>query len=577
MEMNVARKCLINRGRIAALIFLLLFPSFLFAAKVEAYLEGNEFFADEPFILKISISDAKNAKPAEIPSIPGLSIDFIGTNRSVQWVNGNYWSGIVLQYRVNTSKEGKYNISNMHIIVDGNKHKIENIAFNVLPKRKVSTGQSSNTQLPFFDDEEEETSDADDLSKSIKPLTEFSAKEYLTGEPIVIKYYILTSIEDMEVKGYTQLPDTVGMIKKSIEENIDTVIINDGGKQFLKKHINTLVITTPTPGNFSVFGGKVAAAKPIKRGFFGFEKNVVITFDKTMITVVSIPEDDKPSNFSGNIGDFSVSQNLGGDILNAVKYEEIIFEVAINGTGNFFDIKAPFFTNADNIKVFVTEKSSDIKISGDKIVGNKIYRISIIPEKAGSLNLGKLSYNFYNPELKKYVDSFNKDVVINVSSNNIKNSVKDDPDNLLLKNKSLTLIIAVSILSIALFGILFTMFILYEKRKYRPIIAKNITVKKESKKKDNIPAIVENRKIYDELFAEKLKSSFAGGIQKEIIATIENTIKYIDNEKMDIHGNILTKFNNMKNEFYTARYGGGTIDYRLLKTIFDELLGILKL
>jgi hypothetical protein len=129
------------------------------------------------------------------------------------------------------------------------------------------------------------------------------------------------------------------------------------------------------------------------------------------VEVHALPERGKPKNFSGAVGDFSLSADLDKKEIKAG--EALNLKVTVSGRGNEKSIGILSLTNADRFEVFDPEVQSSVEIKNKQIVITKTFKYVLIPQIEGRQTLGPVSLYFFNPAKGGY-DSAQAAMEINV-------------------------------------------------------------------------------------------------------------------------------------------------------------------
>lgn len=126
------------------------------------------------------------------------------------------------------------------------------------------------------------------------------------------------------------------------------------------------------------------------------EKKVQSTTQNWKIS--SVPAEGKPENFSGAIGDYTLTVKAQPDKVKVG--EPISLEMTIDGKGNLDRVNAPVLTSTDGFKTYAP--TSKIESRDDLgLEGRKIFTEAVVPLKVGSLP--PISFTFFNPDTKQYV------------------------------------------------------------------------------------------------------------------------------------------------------------------------------
>jgi hypothetical protein len=214
--------------------------------------------------------------------------------------------------------------------------------------------------------------------------------------------------------------------------------------------------------------------------------------------------------------------------------------------------------NQDEIRILVEEKEPALSIDNRTLTGEKDYIITVIPEKAGDFNIGKISLPYFNPYAGIYQQAESLPVLFTVSPSA---SVKDTEEKKTSgeeKNSWPMILFLTSVLIILGCGV-----ILYlQTGKYRIVRADDLY---NQQKAEPESSAVDHKKIlreeFEKTFAERNKDLF---LQKS-----EKIAGMIADEKKSTEINEdLRKIREMINLY---RYGGGSITDEDIINIYEVI------
>ncbi len=131
--------------------------------------------------------------------------------------------------------------------------------------------------------------------------------------------------------------------------------------------------------------------------------------DPVSIEVVPLPQDGKPSSFTGGVGQFDVQSVV--DKYDVKAGEAITLTVKVEGRGNLASIEEPKIQWPAGVEMYDTKGRSKPGKGG---VGEKVFEILLIPRTPGRLTLPGVEFAFFDPQAKKYVTKSSAPVDVNV-------------------------------------------------------------------------------------------------------------------------------------------------------------------
>jgi len=143
---------------------------------------------------------------------------------------------------------------------------------------------------------------------------------------------------------------------------------------------------------FDEFSGRGGQKYPVER-----------STDSVKLKIKPLPESDKPDNFAGTVGRFTM------DVLakpTEVKVgDPITLSINIRGKGNIQTIGEPVLAPGDekDFKIYPAETDTTITDRGDGIKGEKLFSKVVEPQHENIDMIPAISFSYFDPELEKYM------------------------------------------------------------------------------------------------------------------------------------------------------------------------------
>ncbi|HEY3654087.1 MAG TPA: BatD family protein [Steroidobacteraceae bacterium] len=143
---------------------------------------------------------------------------------------------------------------------------------------------------------------------------------------------------------------------------------------------------------------------PVFQNFFSAstEKDVTVASKPADFTVLALPTRDRPANFSGAVGHFSISSDLSDRT--AAAGDPVTLRMHVSGTGNFDRVTAPMLNDVDHWKTYATTSTFNAQ-DGIGYRGEKTFEEPVIPMKPGELSLPPLTFSWFDPSTRRYVQA----------------------------------------------------------------------------------------------------------------------------------------------------------------------------
>ncbi|MDI6738743.1 MAG: BatD family protein, partial [Candidatus Edwardsbacteria bacterium] len=224
------------------------------------------------------------------------------------------------------------------------------------------------------------------------------------GEQVTLEYTFYNRFQLGNVN-VAEMPSFGGFWTEKIYDanklNFTQKAVN--GKQYNVCLLKKVALFPMSSGDLAVkpMALNVAVVQPPHNFFdmFGTTQNVKIESKPLTITVLPLPEG-KPKEFSGGVGQFTVSSSL--DRTATSNNEPFNLTIKISGTGNIRLIEKPVIPAIPGLKILDPEVKEDIRASGDVIKGSKTFRYPIIPQTNGRYIIPAITLAYFDPQSKSY-------------------------------------------------------------------------------------------------------------------------------------------------------------------------------
>ncbi|HTC45660.1 MAG TPA: BatD family protein [Steroidobacteraceae bacterium] len=430
-----ARRLGILAGALCGLLALTAGPV-LAASRVTATLDPPDFGLDESAELTITISGDEDAAPI-IPHVPGLVINPEGQSSSIQQINGAVRAIFARTYRVTASREGTYTIPPIQI------------GTLMTPAIAVHVGTAG---APRSRSRGDDLAAADPVSPADIAAAERAAmpmmkvivpKAHLyVGElvPIQVKAYFrqrvsarldgpLAAVGDaFTVSGLdkrpTQSEEEVGGVPYIVLTWSSVLGALKSGDYPIGLEL-PVVLNVQLPGTDSdmqsrlraLFGTNSASAFMDDSAFgnlFGrvIQKNITLKADPTPVSVLPLPVDGKPADYSGAVGQFQIASELAPPA--GTVGDPLTFKLTVTGKGNLSRVNAAALHDSPQWRVYRT----DSKVTADDdsgLQGFKTFSQPVVPLQAGQLSLPGISFSYFDPETARYVTRTTAPIAVTVA------------------------------------------------------------------------------------------------------------------------------------------------------------------
>jgi len=138
------------------------------------------------------------------------------------------------------------------------------------------------------------------------------------------------------------------------------------------------------------------------------------------INVKPLPEDGKPLNFTGAVGDYNFSVSTTKNELKAT--EALVAIVEVTGKGNLKLFKLPKLTLPSSLEVYEPEYTEKVSTNLSGMHGKISDTYTIVPQYQGKYPIPSISFSYFNPKTDRYESVNSEELIINVNEGPINNT-----------------------------------------------------------------------------------------------------------------------------------------------------------
>lgn len=401
----------------------------LIAYSTQAFADKVSFTASAPdavvvgdqFRLSYTITTQK-VKDFRAPSIKGFDV-LMGPSRSqqssTQIVNGNVTStsSITFTYILMANTAGEYTIGGASIVADGNQMVSNSVKIKVLPQDQNSNGGQGGSSA--------HSSSGTSVSDQDLFITATASKtNVFEQEAFVLTYKIYTRESNLQLNN-AKLPDFKGFHSQEIEmtTNARWTPEHYRGRNYYTTVYRQFVLFPQQsgklyidPAQFQMTIGKPVQSDDPFDAFFNGGSNVIeikrsIATPKIAINVSPLPAG-KPADFSGGVGEFTVSSSINSKELKT--NDAITIKLVISGTGNLKLISNPEIKFPEDFEVYDPKVDNQVRLTREGLTGNRVIEYLAIPRHAGTYKIPGVSFSYFDIRSKSYKTLKTEEYVVNI-------------------------------------------------------------------------------------------------------------------------------------------------------------------
>ena len=400
------------------LFIVCIFFSCLLSAQVNfrATLSKNSLGINERVRIDfIMDKDGDNFIPPEFENFRVVA----GPSQSIKnsWVNGKRSYSKTYTYFLSPIEKGNFKIGQASVEVDGEIFKT--LILNVEVTSAVEIPVNPNDPSYIADN-------------NIHLVAEISKTNPYLNEPISIVYKLYWK-PDLGITNPRELdaPRYVNFWSKNID---NTPIAENGtykGEAYRYAVMRKTVLYPQKTGELSIepLVYDIAVQVPSnRRDIFGQvlsnTVNKTVSAGKVKINVRPLPNQGRPDNFSGAVGNFEL-------LVNTTKKELLISEafqlnIEIKGKGNFNLFNFPSINLPATLEVYEPERIEKLKTNFQGINGSLKDQYTVVPSSPGKYAIPKISFTYFDPKDTSYKTKTSSINYVNVKGLIINNSINEN-------------------------------------------------------------------------------------------------------------------------------------------------------
>ncbi len=397
---------------------------------------------NQNFNLSFTLQNSKG-KNLQLPSINDFTI--VGgpsTSSSTTIMNGNVSQSETYTYVLRPKKQGSFKIGKASINAGGTILYSNEVTITVTPpsaQKQKQQNQNDPFNDPFFNDpfgsgqQQESQTSIDDLKKQIKDdvfvKVVLSKNSVYQGEMLTATYKLYFR-QNLSGFNLSKSPSMEGFWNKEVEldPKRKQTIENINGKQFYVMDVLKYNLYPQRSGTLTISSAEVSTVAQVvtqsKGGFFGFgqQHNVPLSLKTNAVTVYvkSLPENEKPKDFAGAVGQFNFATSLSNK--EAKTDDAVTYTIKISGEGNLNLIEAPKFELPNGFEMYDPKLKENIINSESGISGSKQYDFLIVPRLPGDFKISSQSFSYFDPAQGKYFTISSPEFPLKVTGEPSKNS-----------------------------------------------------------------------------------------------------------------------------------------------------------
>lgn len=228
-----------------------------------------------------------------------------------------------------------------------------------------------------------------------------SKTKIFVGEPVMALYKFYTSVNGQAV--VLKQPTFSGCSVKELNFRDDPDLETVDGKTYTTYIVRKVQLTPVAEGSLPIGIATITNHVTVQDDENSFViNNYDITINSTPenVTVLALPDKNKPSDFYGITGLFNITASVEKSKIPVGENDHLI--IKINGAGNLDAINKPTISWVAGTEHFDGTDSQHIDQNDFPISGDRVFNIPFIGKKEGKIEIPSISFSFFNTALKEY-------------------------------------------------------------------------------------------------------------------------------------------------------------------------------
>lgn len=386
------------------LFFISISGNVLLAQKLTTAVSKNRVAVGEAFQIQFSLNGPGSG--IKIPNMNDFDVyqgPFQSSSTSI--TNGSISQSTSLTYVIAAKKEGKFTIGPASVSVNGTTVQSNAIIIEVVkgnPNTSSQGNQGAQNVSP--------PSANNDNNILIKAVVDKS-KAYV-GEQVAVTFKLYFRVDILQLN-VTSMPAFDGFFLQDAKENSNQSSETIDGVTYAVTEVKRTFAIPQHTGKLTIDPFEVECTVRQKsnrkpRDIFeqmmgtGYENVSVKARSKPIsIDVIPLPENNKPADFNGAVGDYTYKVELSKDKVKANDAVNLL--ITLSGKGNIKLIDPPKVGFPEDFETYDPKTKENISVGAGGVNGSKTFDYLVIPRHEGDYKIDHLNFTFFNPSKNEYV------------------------------------------------------------------------------------------------------------------------------------------------------------------------------
>ena len=360
---------------------------------VSASLRPQRVQVGDSLILLISINGAQNVSAPPLPELKGFEARYVGPSTQISFVNGRMSAAVEHRYSLLALQPGRFTVGPFTVQYEGKDYPTQ--SFTVEVAANAQAQPSGGGKAPG-----QQAAGTSALRLALSAQEQVYVHQRV---PIEIALYVgPIRVSDVQ---YPTLRGDAFSIEKPPEPTQRQEDIDGTTYQVVRFQTSVIPLRsgTHTLGPASLRLNVVERRRggtfddPFFDPFMGSRRLTELRSDAATITVLPLPEESKPANFSGAVGTFTMQVTASPTEVGAG--DPITLRVDIRGVGNLADISPPAMSRSEGFRVYDAHST---KTEAQGVETSRSFEQVILPNTETAQQIPSLSFSYFDPRARRY-------------------------------------------------------------------------------------------------------------------------------------------------------------------------------
>ncbi len=356
---------------------------------IKASVNRTQLSINDILEYKLIITGAKGQPTINESFLKDFSIINRSTQQSYQLINNDFSSSQIKSFQLRPNIAGTIIIPSAKVTVAGKTFQTEPISINVLAGSDATNNPSKTTAASANATPSKIPAGS---SKDLFIMAVLDKETAYIGEEIIYSIRLYRRFSAIDQLLY-QEPE-FSMISELLERDQKTYTQVYQGIRYYVQEVDRRSLFSYESGAITI----PPATAEVQINFFYGSK--IIKSNDVTINIIPLPEVDKPDNFSGLVGDYTMDVDVNTQAL--VENKPIAIRLSIAGSGNIKQLSdLSFDTNPDIFKVYQSS-TNDLITYINSVKGVRHFEYIMVPKTEGSFSLPSFSFSYFDLKTKRY-------------------------------------------------------------------------------------------------------------------------------------------------------------------------------